>query len=398
MRETSQRYMVIAGDSHAGPSLQQLRAYCPSGFLDAYDDFVRGYEYNLIPLQRMYQPEYYEISRLCPGLQDPQARLRDMDADGIVADVIFAGGMNGEPMPWESAGYTELRFVGQRAYNDWLVDFCSVAPHRLRGVMEVPIWDIDAAVAEVERGSAAGLGAVNFPASRADRPAYNDPVYDPFWSAVAASGLPLVNHVAGGDTPHGVTGPGGTAIGLNEVHWLARRSLWQMIFGRVLERHPTLKVVFTEQRVTWVPVELREMDSINDSAEHPGLERLPRRPSEYWASNFYVCASFMAPFEVALRHQIGLGNMVWGTDYPHVEGTWPRTRLALRYAFAGVPRAEARQLLGENAISIYGLDRPKLRALADRIGPTEHELETPLDPTEYPEHLGLAFRKVAAFS
>jgi predicted TIM-barrel fold metal-dependent hydrolase len=180
--------------------------------------------------------------------------------------------------------------------------------------------------------------------------------------------------------------------------WLSRRSLWQLIFAGVFERHPKLKLVFTEQRVLWVPETLRDLDNVyaSDTQFLAGADvvdiDLPKRPSEYWASNCYVAGSFLAPFEVALREKVGVRNLMWGADYPHVEGTWPRTRLSMRNTFADVPEDDARKILGENALGVYNLAADALRPIADRIGPTPDELAQPLAPNEFPDFRGEAFR------
>jgi predicted TIM-barrel fold metal-dependent hydrolase len=122
---------------------------------------------------------------------------------------------------------------------------------------------------------------------------------------------------------------------------------------------------------------------------------LPRKPSEYWATNCYIGGSFLAPFEVARRHEIGLHNLMWGADYPHQEGTWPNTLLAIRHAFRDAPEHDARLILGENALHVFDLDRDELRAIADRIGPTPAQIAEPV--TEFPEHRGLAFREYGDF-
>jgi hypothetical protein len=71
------------------------------------------------------------------------------------------------------------------------------------------------------------------------------------------------------------------------------------------------------------------------------------------------------------------GNIMWGDDYPHAEGTWPLTRESIRFAFSDIDPAATRKYLGQNAIGVYGLDQEKLTAVAKRIGPTPDEVATP---------------------
>jgi predicted TIM-barrel fold metal-dependent hydrolase len=219
----------------------------------------------------------------------------------------------------------QLQQAGQEIYNSWLADFVTVQPERHVGLVHVLIWDIEAAAQAVRWGHSHGLRGVNFPAPRAGLLAYNDPAYDAFWRVAVELDMPLCCHSGGGETPLGITGPGGAEIFMSEALWLGRRALHQMIFGGVFERFPGLKIVFCEQRTAWVPQTLPD--------------------------------SFLAPFEVALRDRVGVDNLMWGTDYPHQEGTWPNTALAVRNTFHGVPEDETRKILGENALRVFQLRR-----------------------------------------
>jgi hypothetical protein len=111
-----------------------------------------------------------------------------------------------------------------------------------------------------------------------------------------------------------------------------------------------------------------------------------------------LSGSFLAPYEVAYRHQVGLGNLLWGTDYPHLEGTWPQTREAIRNTFHAVPEDETRLILGETAAAVYGFDRAALWQVAQRIGPTPAEVAAPLAPHEFPLGRNGAFREVGTFA
>jgi predicted TIM-barrel fold metal-dependent hydrolase len=418
-------YLVVSADSHAGPALvRQLRPYCPSRHLDAFDEYAAAQARQSAPAtdeanlsaeevqSRRRQgglhasaavTEAFANLRKCAGLQDPYARLRDMDADGIAADVIFAGGQNGEVLPFMGFGLdggsvdvdAELRALGAHIWNQWLSDFVSVEPDRFVGVVQIPIHDVAAAVREVEWAAQAGLKAVNIPAPRRDFPPYTDPSFEPLWDICVESGVPLVCHSGGGETALGTEGPMGWALYHSESHWLSRRGLWQLIFGGVFDRHPSLKLVFTEGRVAWVPETLRDLDSIYLSEVFPDVRQaLPRRPSDYWRENCYVAGSFLARFEVAMRDEVGPKNLLWGSDYPHVEGTWPRTKLAMRNTLWDVPVDDVRKILGENALAVYPLNADALADVAFRIGPTPTEIAQPVPEDELPAFRGFAFREV----
>jgi hypothetical protein len=128
----------------------------------------------------------------------------------------------------------------------------------------------------------------------------------------------------------------------------------------------------TEVRADWLPGTVRHLDAAYELARAD----LPakQKPSEYWQERCLVSVSFVHKSEVAMRHEIGIETIFFGRDYAHAEGTWPNTRDWLSDAFAGVPDDELRLVLGENAIRVMGLDRAKLAAVAERIGPTIEDI------------------------
>jgi predicted TIM-barrel fold metal-dependent hydrolase len=180
----------------------------------------------------------------------------------------------------------------------------------------------------------------------------------------------------------------------------------RLVFSGVFERHPDLKLVQTEQPGWWYPTVLAELDSQYLAFERRISEWLPKLPSEYCRTNYFIGASFQsrAEAEGAIRDG-AVGNVMWGSDYPHPEGTFhytedddaePATRQSLRFTYAGLPPDATRAMLGENALRVYGYDAAALRGVADRIGaPTLDELAEPLE--EPPPHWSLAFRQPCAY-
>jgi predicted TIM-barrel fold metal-dependent hydrolase len=159
-----------------------------------------------------------------------------------------------------------------------------------------------------------------------------------------------MTHSGAGGGDYDLTDPCASLLFMIESHWFSRRALPQLIFGGAFERFPELKIVFTESRVEWAPETIRHLDSAQQNPVKAHVSsRIARKPSEYWSQSCFLSGSFLAPYEVALHGYIGLGNLLWGTDYPHFEGTWPNTRLALRNTFWNVPEDETRQILGGNA-------------------------------------------------
>ena len=141
-----------------------------------------------------------------------------------------------------------------------------------------------------------------------------------------------------------------------------------------------------------------------DEAFHRGAPRSPDdalrkslslTPREYWLRNGAVGATFMTPEEARLRHEIGLGTIMWGSDYPHPEGTYPFTNESLRHTFHGVPSDDVRAILADNAARIYTFDLDKLQPIAARVGPTVDEVARPLTevPASFPSARGRARRE-----
>jgi predicted TIM-barrel fold metal-dependent hydrolase len=168
--------------------------------------------------------------------------------------------------------------------------------------------------------------------------------------------------------------PGAVGIYISEVCWFLVRPLTFMIWGGVFERHPKLKVSITEGTSIWVP----EYLMLNDqrySETHYSMKlgdfrsHLSMKPSEYFARNVRLGASCMPRREAELRHEIGLGNLMWGSDFPHPEGSWPVTREQMLETFHGLPEDEIAAMLGGNAAEWYGFDTEKLAPIVARIGP-----------------------------
>jgi len=254
----------------------------------------------------------------------------------------------------------------------------SPAPERHAGLALLgPVADVDAAVREVERARDAGLRGVVVRSQPFDAPPWNHPRYEPLWSACEALEMPV--HTHGGETPEYGDLPGSRSIWFTEVCWHAHRLFWHLLWAGVLERHPRLRLVFTEQFADWVPDLLHQLDALHAGAV-AGMTRdaaLRLRPSEVWARQCTLGGSFLTRRECERRQAIGVGNLMWGSDFPHDEGVWPRTREALHETFDGVPEPELRAILGANAVRLYGLDGERLRRVAARIGPRPEDFAAP---------------------
>jgi len=414
----------VTSDSHVSPTLDTLRDYCPKGYRSRYDDYLEE-----TAAMRSLAAERFvfggddadpEVNRIhtwnlqTDGHHDIHARLRDMDRDGVAAEVIFHGSAPFEPLPFTMVGFgvpigdPELTCMGQHIYNAWLADFCSVEPERHVGLAQLPMWDIDAAIAELEWAAEAGLGGVNFPAPRDEITPFEDPAWEPFWAACVDLDMTLANHGAGGATTPLTTGPAANYIYMAESGAVQRLSpLVRLVLSGVFERHPEIKLVQTERAGEWYGPVLTDLDSLWERFNYALRELCPKAPSEYCRDSYFVGASFQAHFEAEAAVRDGYTeNILWGSDYPHPEGTYhfqedesatPMTRIAMRSTYAGLPADAITAMLGENAVRVYGLDAGALRTVADRIGaPTLDELAQPVE--ERPDHWGMAFRTTATYT
>jgi len=410
---------LVTADSHIGPRLKEdLRQYCPKKYLDDYDEFVRVYDAQNDPeaLRKLLVVDEEQASSMPSDLgttlghYDVRARLKDMDRDGVAAEVIYHGSQNDQCFPFlPTEGGTfnamvfspgtcsprqlELAAVGQHMYNEYLADQCSVEPERHAGLAYLPMWDIEAAIRELKWASEAGLKGVNFPAPKLGIKPYDELDWEPFWAECADRGMVLSTH--GGSDIDTLTQARPHTLIVLDISEAPEKTLPRIIFSGVFERHQNLKVAMTEvQKPTsrWWPVLASYYDELWMANKDLLKGQLPSPPSEYFARNLLNGNSllFLAPREVDIAISDGYAaNIMWGSDYPHGEGSWRMAKsdeeetnvvTALRHAFSTTPPDVARRMAGETAVDAYGLDRAKLAAVAKRINAiTPRLIQTPLE-------------------
>jgi predicted TIM-barrel fold metal-dependent hydrolase len=306
------------------------------------------------------------------GEFDASVRTRELDDDGIAGEVIFPqmAPFGAGLMQYRYAVTPEQSFAGCQAYNRWLADLCRANPRRHAGVALIDVEDIDATVKEIRAAKDMGLwGGVLLPTSTGAHPFYHHPRYEPLWAVCAELDMPLQSH-SGWSPDYGDTSSS-TAMFISEVDMWAQRPFTALLWSGAFERHPTLKYMLTEAGVGWVVEKLRvlEFKSRNPIFRHFS-KSLSLSPTEYFARNCYIGASFMTGHEGSFRHAIGVDRLMWGSDYPHLEGTWPNTMKSLHDTFGTYPEDEIRAILGLNAAKAYGFDLDALAPIAERIGPS----------------------------
>jgi predicted TIM-barrel fold metal-dependent hydrolase len=183
-------------------------------------------------------------------------------------------------------------------------------------------------------------------------------------------------------------------IRLLETPWFSTRSYAHLLLAGVFERFPRLRYIVTESGCAWVPSTLENLDRIWERVRTGavgefefGADSMPPHPPSFYAKrNCYYGASAPSRRELSGRHEIGVDHLLWGSDYPHYEGTYPHTRQSFRHTFHDVPEPEVRAILGENAARLYAFDLAKLAPLAERCGPTPVEIAVPLPSEEIPRN------------
>lgn len=326
-------------------------------------------------------------------------RLAVLESQGIHAEVtypgpVLAGGLS-VAMFAGAQRSTDLELVwpALHAYNRWLADFCAAAPGRRAGCIPIDLHDIERAVEEVRWARESGLfGGVMLPAmsATAGLRGYTDDYYEPFWSACEDHGMVVNLHTGASGTPTDARqlydAKRGGLVGLYEVFVFTRRPLWFLIFGGVFDRHPDLKVVISENGVQWLPSLIRDMEQFFDThGGAPVRSYLKMRPAEYFARHVWLGASLIKRYEAEMRSEIGVDRMMWGADYPHLEGAVPVHRLVLRHIFGGLPPDDVRRILGQNAVDLWNFDGALLQEVADRVGPTVEDLASPVALEDIPK-------------
>jgi len=291
------------------------------------------------------------------GGWDPAQRLKDMDQDGVTGDVLYT--TLGFRMFWiRDAGFQTACF---QVYNDWLAEFCSHSPKRLKGLALISLYDPKQAALDLAECAKKGLsGAVVWASPPEELPFY-DEVYDPFWAAAQELAMPLSLHEFAGfqwvDWDSSAK-KRAVAMGINSHE--VEKTFSTLILSGVLERFPRLKVVSAELNCGWLPYFLRRIDERFHARGvraqgSPFLTKLTLKPSEYFRRQLY--ATFIDDlFGIAHRHDIGVDNLLWSSDFPHSATFWPHSRQKIAEDFDGVGEEDQARILAENTAALYGFD------------------------------------------
>ncbi len=296
-----------------------------------------------------------------PGAYVPSERVKDLDMDGVSAEVLYPT----IGLVFFHLQDSELVSAISKVYNDWIAEFTSAFPKRLKGLALVNLDDVQEGVGELKRAAKLGLAGALISVYPGEERSYALPLYEPFWAAAQDLAMPLSLHFATNRLAlHSAAGPQNRLPTINQTpsaladieHWV-KLSLADIIFAGVFERYPKLKVGSVEHEVGWAAHFVRAMD-------YAYTQRLLRKdwhrfkgsalPSDFFHRNVFM--SFQEDqLGIQLRSVIGVDTLMWGSDFPHIESTFPRTREILGEILEGVPEGEQQRIVGGNAALLYRL-------------------------------------------
>ncbi len=304
-----------------------------------------------------------------PGCYDVHERVKDMNAAGVLASMNFPSFPGFSGRLFSAHPDKELALALIRAYNDFVIDeWCGQYPDRFIPMAMAPLWDAEAAAAEVRRVAAKGCHSLSFTENPLPLgfPSYHDESWDPLWTAVCDTGTVVSVHL-GSSGQLVVTAPDAPVdvmITLQPMNISTAAA--DILWSRVLKQFPAIRFALTEGGTGWIPYFLDRIDRTYDMHRAwTGQDFGDELPSDVFRRHFLTC--FIAdPFGVATRHHVGIDNICWELDYPHSDSTWPTPGETLLAVCDGVPDAEIDRMTHENAMRWYSFDpfahRPRERA------------------------------------
>ncbi|MDX1486222.1 MAG: amidohydrolase family protein [Alphaproteobacteria bacterium] len=297
-----------------------------------------------------------------PGPWDPKARLGDMDLDGVSIEVLYPS-MARNFYSLQGAD-TPLQLAGIRAYNDWIMEYCSAVPKRLFAVAILSILDIQWSVEEMQRCAKLGHKGVMLPAGLPPGMSYADPEFEPIWTAAEDLALPVHFHINIRQSADRKVLQRKEGDMLQVGKRVVKRAMYEsaelmtdLLFGLVLENHPRLRVVFAEYELTWVLPFMTRMDgnARRFGQENPDKPHMTTTPSE--TIRRQVRFTFQNdPAGIAGIAALGmLDNCMWASDYPHGGATWPNSQEIVKAQLQGMEDTAVENLVWGNAARFYGI-------------------------------------------
>jgi predicted TIM-barrel fold metal-dependent hydrolase len=291
------------------------------------------------------------------GGTSPELRFQDMRKDGIDGELIFPN----LGMMTYAIDDGELSFACMQVYNDWLIKNFGAFPDTFVPTAVLPMRDVAQTLDEFKRVVALGYRSVMLPTLPPLGLRYNNKEFDPIWAYAQDKGIPLAFHVASGLTPITERGPGAAIVNYMRLGFATEELVTYMVAGGALDRHPGLTMVVIEAGASWMAGLGERLDEVHEAHQYYVKPKLSRKPSEILFSQ--VKATFQ--FDRACLKTIDMTGhrcLMWASDYPHMEGTFPHSQQVIEKVFAGfeLPEGVKRDILGGTAARLYGIEPRKL--------------------------------------
>jgi predicted TIM-barrel fold metal-dependent hydrolase len=283
-------------------------------------------------------------------------RVPFMDRDGLAAELIYASVGMGICMHRDA----QYKDACMWAYNRWLAEMCADAPDRIFGMAQTAVLDVDSAIADFQRAKDMGMVGMMMPGdpvSAGDEPRdYDHPDYDALWECASDLDLPICFHIltsrAGSLTSETRGHPLNNFLGIIRA---VQDVVGLMTLGGVFERHPGLKLVVAESDAGWLPHYMYRMDhAARMNAEGGILKGLSKLPSDYIRENVY--ATFQDDVTAYhTLHQFPLEHLLWASDFPHTDSTWPKSRELIGEQAAHLDEAQHQAIFRDNTARLFNL-------------------------------------------
>jgi predicted TIM-barrel fold metal-dependent hydrolase len=296
--------------------------------------------------------------QMMPGAYDPSARVHDMDQARVQAQMCFPTFPRFAGTLFLEGDDRELARLCVEAFNDFILDeWCAAAPDRYIPMTLLPLWEPALAVAEMRRCIDKGAKAVAFPEnpSPLGLPSFHTDHWDPVFAVADESATPLCLHFGTSSLrpPHSPDAPWAVTVALMGCNSMF--ALVDLVFSPIFHKFANLKVALSEGSIGWMPYMLERLDDTFERHRfYAGID-VTVPPTELFAKHVYGCfISDRAGIE--LRHEIGVGNIMWESDYPHSDSRWPNERKVLAQELADVPDDEAHRICELNARELFHFD------------------------------------------
>jgi predicted TIM-barrel fold metal-dependent hydrolase len=369
--------ILVSVDDHVVEPAHMFEGRVPARYVDAAPRLVRredgsmawiydGQELVNIALNAVagrppseYAFEPTSIDEIRPGCYDVHARVKDMDAGGVLGSMCFASFPRYCGQIFMHTTDREQGAAMVRAYNDWHIDeWSGTYPGRFIPLALPMIWDAELSAAEVRRVAAKGCHAISFSSNpyALGLPSIYSDSWDPLWAACADVGTVVCMHI-GSSSTNVVTSPDAppeSIYSLSPINLIEAAT--DVVWSPMLRKFPALRVALSEGGIGWIPYFLERVDYIYEHTRHwTGLDLGDRLPSQVF--NEHVVGCFIDDaFGLESRRHLNIDNITWECDYPHSDSTWPYGPERLMAGLAGLTDDEIDKVTHTNAMRIFDYD------------------------------------------